>query len=92
MHALDINSNHARFLSLMEEVELFRRDDVENAFVFVNEPVTMTNRQKKIAKPEMRGSSSYNNDARGDDDADDDAVLYNGASGRISDDSLKRAS
>lgn len=74
MHALDINSNHARFLSLMEEVELFRRDDVENAFVFVNEPVTMTNRQKKIAKPEMRGSSSYNNDARGDDDAVESAT------------------
>ena len=67
MHALDINSNHAGFLSLMEEVELFRRNDVENAFVFVNEPVTMTNRQKKIAKPEMRGSSSYNNVVRGDD-------------------------
>ena len=67
MHALDINSNHARFLSLMEEVKLFRRNDVENAFVFVNEPVTMTNRQKKIAKPEMRGSSSYNNVVRGDD-------------------------
>jgi hypothetical protein len=63
---------------------------VEVAFVFVNEPVTMTNRQKKIAKPEMRGSSSYNN-VRGDDDDDADEV-YNGASGRISDDSLKRAS
>ena len=68
----------------MQELEVSDWDVV----VFVNEPVTMTKRQKNIAKAEMVGSSSYN-DVRRDDDS---VLLYNGASGRTSDEILERAS
>ncbi len=88
MHALDRNSNHDSLIrevsSLVQELEVSDRDVV----VFVNEPVTMTKRQKKIAKAEMIGSSSYN-DVRRDDDS---VLLYNGASGRTSDEILERVS
>ncbi len=92
MHALDRNSNHDSLIrkvsSLVEELEVRDRHVV----VFVNEPVTMTKRQKKIAKAEMIVSSSYN-DVRSDDVNDDDSLrLYKGASGRTSDEILERAS